>query len=626
MTQVSDGIEGKAKNGYWQRLLRVDLTHRTTRVEPIEESQLKRFIGGAGLAAEILRKEVPAKLDAYDPQNRLIFATGPFQGPAVPGGAKFSVVAVSPVTHTFGDSAAGASWGPALKDAGYDVLLVEGAADGPVCLFIDDDRVEIRDASDLWGMDTVDTVDAVRKAADDDKLSVAAIGPAGERRVAIACIAFDKHSYAGRCGMGAVMGAKNLKAIAVRGTQQAEVADPAKAKELIAKYQREIFETVKENGFRADGTPGLCEAAEALGDMPIKYWDGDVWPEGAKKLGAPNYTEVLNAKPLPCKYCPIGCHRKISISEPAEYAQATIGPEYETLGMMGTGLMIDDVKAVAMANEIANRLGVDTISVGAMIGFAMECFEKRWIDTKDTDGLELAWGDPKVLIELTRQIGRREAFGAIFADGTLPAAEKISPESVESVVHCKGLDLPAHDPRSCFSLAPSYATGTRGACHFRGPCEDVEMGGFYIPEAGITKETTTFFEKENQGMMAAKVQDLGVLTNSLVVCLFMVDGGDWSLSDVAEMFNAITGWDFSTDELMKTGERGFTAQRLINLRDGYNAKTDVLPKKMFQAAKKGMRAEKVPPLEYMLEDYYTARGWNENGEPTQETLDRLDLD
>jgi len=613
------------KNGYWQRLLRVDLTNRTTRVEPIDESELKRFIGGAGLAAEILRKEVPARLDAYDPQNRLIFATGPFQGPAVPGGAKFSVVAVSPVTHTFGDSAAGASWGPALKDAGYDVLLVEGAADRPVALHIDDDRVEICNASDLWGMDTVETVDAVRKSADDDKLSVAAIGPAGELRVAIACIAFDKHSYAGRCGMGAVMGAKNLKAIAVRGTQQVEVADPAKAKELIAKYQREIFETVKENGFRADGTPGLCEAAEALGDMPIKYWDGDVWPEGAKKLGAPNYTEVLNAKPLPCKYCPIGCHRKILITEPAEYTQATIGPEYETLGMMGSSLLIDDVKAVAMANEIANRLGVDTISVGAMIGFAMECFEKGWIDTKDTDGLELNWGDPKVLIELTRQISRREAFGAIFAEGTLPAAEKIAPESVESVVHCKGLDLPAHDPRSCFSLAPSYATGTRGACHFRGPCEDIEMGGFYIPEAGITKETTTFFEKENQGMMAAKVQDLGVLTNSLVVCLFMVDGGNWSLTDVAEMFNAITGWDFSTDELLKTGERGFTAQRLINLRDGYDAKTDVLPKKMFQAAKKGMRADKVPPLEYMLEDYYAARGWNDNGEPTQETLDRLEL-
>ena len=226
---------------------------------------------------------------------------------------------------------------------------------------------------------------------------------------------------------------------------------------------------------------------------------------------------------------------------------------------------------------------------------------------------------------MTKQICRREAFGAIFAEGTVPAAEKISAEAVESVAHCKGLDLPAHDPRSCFSLAPSYATGTRGACHFRGPCEDIEMGGFFIPEAGITKETTTYFESPGQGMMAAKVQDFGVLTNSLVVCLFMVDGGDWSLSDVTELFNAITGWDFSAGDLLTTGERGFTSQRLLNLRDGYDRKTDVLPKKMLQPAKEGMRAGKVPPLDEMLTDYYAARGWQPDGHPTSETLERLGL-
>jgi len=613
-------------NGYWQRLLRVDLSNRTTSVETIDENDLKRFIGGASLAGEILRRELPGKIDAYDETNRLIFATGPFQGPAVPGGAKFSVVAVSPVTGTFGDSAAGASWGPTLKDAGYDVLLIEGTSDGPVYLNIVDDEVEIRDAAELWGLDTSDTVDTVRRIIGDEQAAVAAIGPAGERRVAIACIAFDKHSFAGRCGMGAVMGSKNLKAVAVKGTKSVPVADPEKTKELIKRFQKEIGEEVRENGFRADGTPGLCESAEALGDMPIKYWDGDVWPEGAKKLGTPNYTEQLNAKPLPCKYCPVGCHRKISVSEPAEYAMESIGPEYETLGLMGTALMIDDPKVVAMANDIANRLGVDTISVGAMVGFAMECFEKGLLTTDDTGGMELKWGDPQVLIQLTKQISRREDFGAIFADGTLPAAKKISPEAVENVAHCKGLDIPAHDPRSCFSLAPSYATGTRGACHFRGPCEDVEMGGFYIPEAGVTKETTKFFEKDNQGMMAATCQDLGSLSNSLVVCLFMIDGGDWSLTDVTAMFNAITGWDFTPEDMMTAGQRGFTVQRLLNIRDGYDAKTDVLPKKMFQAAKEGMRAEKVPPLKEMLEDYYSFRGWNADGHPSQETLDKLGLE
>lgn len=613
-------------NGYWQRLLRVDLTERTVNVEEIQEDDLRRFIGGAGLGGEILRRELPANLDPYSPENRLIFATGAFQSLPIPGGAKFSVVSISPVTGTFGDAAAGAAWGYGLKDAGYDLLIVQGASDVPVYLMIDDDQVEIRDAGNLVGLDTFETVDALRDALEDEKFSVATIGPAGERRVATACITFDKHSFAGRCGMGAVMGAKQLKAIAVRGSKSVPVHDPEKADELLKKYRRHITETVRENGFQKHGTPGLCEDAEGFGDMPIKYWDGDVWPEGAKRLGGESYTELLDAKPLPCKYCPVGCHRRVTFQHSDGKMRTSVGPEYETLGMMGTNLMIDDPRIVAIANEIANRLGIDTISTGAMIGFAMECFEKGWVTVDQTDGMELTWGSPDVLIKLTEQIGNREGFGQIFADGTLPAAKKISQEAEESVVHVKGLDLPAHDPRACISLAPSYVTSTRGACHFRGPCEDVEMGGFTIPEVGITDETTKFFDSQNQALLAAKCQDLGSLTNSLVLCLFMVDGGDWSMSDVAAMFNAVTGWDYSTEDLLEAGERGFVSQRLINLRDGYNVETDTLPKKMFKAAKEGARTGQVPPLAEMLQDYYQIRGWNERGEPTNATLERLGLD
>ena len=419
------------------------------------------------------------------------------------------------------------------------------------------------------------------------------------------------------------MGSKGLKAIAVRGTKQAEMNDPEKAASLIKQFQQQILKTVKENEFRAHGTPGLCETAESLGDMPIKYWEQDVWPEGARKLGAPNFTEVLNAKPYPCKFCPVGCHRKIKITEPVEYAQEGIGPEYETLGMMGTNLLIDDPKVVAQGNDIANRLGIDTISAGAMVGFAMECFEKGWITVKDTDGLELNWGDPKVLFALLEQIGKKEGFGALFSEGTLGAAKKISPGAVEIVVHCKGLDFPSHDARSCISLSPTYATGTRGSCHFRGGCEDVEMGGFFIPEIGIKEGTVKFFERENQSLLAAKCQDYFALLNSLVICAFMVDGGDMTFSEVRELFNAITGWDYSIEDLMDAGERIFIVQRLINIRDGYNAGTDTLPKKMFQAAKEGFRAGKVPPFKELMEDYYNLRGWDENGEPSQETLDRL---
>jgi aldehyde:ferredoxin oxidoreductase len=302
-----------------------------------------------------------------------------------------------------------------------------------------------------------------------------------------------------------------------------------------------------------------------------------------------------------------------------------IGPEYETLGMMGTNCLIDDPKAVAKANEIANKLGIDSISSGAMVGFAMECFERGWITTQDTDGLEIKWGDPKTLIWLVEQIGKKERFGSIFCEGTLEAARKIGKGASEIVAHCKGLDLPAHDPRACISLAPTYATGTRGACHFRGGCEDVEMGGFFIPEIGITKETVKFFERENQSVLATKCQDYFALLNSLVLCAFMVDGGDMPFSGVKDLFNAITGWDYSIDDLMVAGERIFTAQRLNNIRDGYNAKTDALPKKMFKAAKEGFRAGKVPPFKELMEDYYRLRGWDEMGEPKKETLKRLDL-
>jgi aldehyde:ferredoxin oxidoreductase len=612
-------------NGYHQKMLRVDLTARKAVVESLPEEDLKKFIGGAGLGGEILRREVPAKLPAYDSRNKVIFATGPFQGPPIAGGAKFSIVGISPITGTFADTAGGADWGPALKDAGYDLLVVEGAADTPVYLQIADDQVKFEKASHLWGKDAFDTIDAIHQETGARKLSIAVIGPAGEKKVAIACVVIDKHSFAGRCGLGAVMGSKNLKAIAVRGTKKAPLHDPDRAKALMQKLSQEILEEVKKNGFREHGTPNLCVTAEGLGDMPIKYWAGDVWPEGAKRLGAPNYTEVLNAKPYPCKFCPVGCHRNIKITEPGEYALEAVGPEYETLGMMGTNLLIDDPKAVSMANDLANRLGIDTISAGAMVGFAMECSDRGWITVRDTDGIEMKWGNPQALIALVKQIGNREGFGALFAEGTLRAAQKIGRGAEEIVVHCKGLDLPAHDPRACISLAPTYATGTRGACHFRGGCEDVEMGGFYIPEIGIQQGVVKFFERENQAMLAVKCQDFFALLNSLVLCAFMPDGGAMPFSGMSDLFNAITGWDYSCQDLITAGERIFTVQRLINIRDGYNGKTDDLPKKMFQPAREGFRAGKTPPLKELLADYYRARQWDENGEPTEQTLKKLGL-
>ncbi|KKL80556.1 hypothetical protein LCGC14_2003600, partial [marine sediment metagenome] len=493
--------------GYWNKILRIDLANRKITKEEIDEDAYRLFVGGAGIGAKILWEEVSPEVDAFDADNKLIFAGGPFQGHPVPGSAKFSIISKSPLTNTYADSAAGARWGPLFKRAGYDVLIIQGKSENPVYIYIEDAEVKIRDARDVWGMDSYQAVDEIRKEIGDARASVATIGQAGEKLVKIACIVVDKHSFAGRCGLGAVMGSKNLKAVVVKGSKKVPVSNLSQLKNYNHKYFKEINKASIESELRPHGTPVLCITAEGFGDMPIKYWTEDTWPEGAKKIGAPNYTEVLSAKPYPCLYCPIGCHRNIEIQSPEKYKLKGIGPEYETLGMLGTNLLIDDVKAISIANDLCNRLGMDTISAGACIGLAMECYEKGIITKRDTAGMELKWGDADVLIELVKQIGNRVGFASIFSEGTVEAAKKLGKNALELVVQVKGLDFPAHDARACWGLVPSYVTGTRGACHLRGVEEDAEMSGFYIPEIGVTEEHAKFFNPEGKAHLAVKMQD-----------------------------------------------------------------------------------------------------------------------
>ncbi len=613
--------------GYWNKILRVDLSTRQITREEMDDETCKLFLGGAGIGAKVLWDEVPPEVEPLDAQNRLIFSVGPLQGHPVPGSAKFCITAKSPLTNTYGDSAAGASWGVLLKKAGYDALVVQGKAENPVYICVNNDEVQIRDARNLWGMDAYQTVDRVREEMKDPRTGVATIGPAGEKLVKIACVVVDKHSFAGRCGLGAVMGSKNLKAVAVKGSKEVPVANLAELKQLNRQYAQELHKGGIESELRTHGTPGLPTIAEGFGDMPIKYWTGDTWPEGAEKIGAPNYTEFLSAKPYPCLYCPIGCHRniKVQLDEPTKRMLTGAGPEYETLGLFGTNLMIGDLTAISLANDIANRLGIDTISAGACVGLAMECYEKGIIGKNDTGGKELRWGDANVLINLVEQIGNKEGFGAIFAGGTVAAAREMGKGAPELVVHVKGLDFPSHDPRACWGLAPTYATGTRGACHMRGVEEDVEMAGFYIPEIGVTEEKAEFFNPQGKAFLAAKMQDYTALLNSMVLCTFMPDGGGLSLTSLLTIFNTITGWNWDVQNAMLCGERIFTLQRLINLRDGYTRKDEILPAKMHVPAQKGFRAGKIPPLNELLQEFYELRQWNQDGRPAKEKLQGLGL-
>jgi len=610
-------------NGCWNKILRVDLSQGTVKEESINETVYKLFIGGAGLSSFFLYNEVNQKTQALSPENEIIFSTGPFQSTKLPGSAKWCIAAKSPITGTYADSHCGADWGVKFRSAGYDALIVQGKAKEPVYIWIRDGEAEIRDARDFWGLDTYETIGALKKDLNEPKASVATIGPAGEKLVYIACVCVDKHSFAGRCGLGAVMGSKNLKAVCVHGTKKAPIFNSDEVNSLTKKFMKKVSKFAEE--FRTHGTPSGLLTYHEFGDMPIKYWTGDVWKEGAEKLGAPAYTETLNARPYPCIYCPIGCHRYIKVDKPNKYAMEGPGPHYETLAMLGAVCLVDDPKAVAKAGEICNRLGLDTISTGASIGLAMELFDRGLLSTEETGGLKLEWGKEDVLIELTKQIGLKEGFGATFAEGTLKAAQKIGKNAPEIVVHVRGLDFPAHDPRACFSLAINYATCPRGACHERGMPEDIECGVFTLPELGY-KTQTKFFEPEGKPELAMKLQDFATLLNSLVICNFMIDGGGITLTDTLTWFNAITGWKWSIKDFIKTGERIFNLQRMINIRDGKGGSYDKLPKRMFEPAKEGFRKGQTPPFDSMLKEYYQLRGWNKNGEPSERKLMELELD
>lgn len=609
-------------NGYWGRVVRVNLSEGTIKEETVSEDIWEKVLGGAGYGAKVLHDEVGEEIGGLDPENRIIFGVGPFQATQQTGAAKFCIVAKSPLTGIFGETAAGAGWGIELKRAGYDAIVVEGKSKKPVYLWINNGKAEIKDGGGVWGKDSYAASDEILMEVGDPKSSIACIGQAGEKQVAIACVVVDKHSFGGRCGLGAVMGSKNLKAIVVRGTQSTPVHDPERLSELNKEVGKKIFDGTKD-WLRAHGTPFVEVGCEELGDTPIKYWSGDVWTEGAKKLGAPTYTNVLNAKPWPCKFCVVGCHRHVQIEAPSEYATEGAGPEYETLGMLGNCCLMDDLEALAKMNEWCNRYGIDTISTGAFIGFAMDCFEKGILKEKDTEGLTLRWGDKEVMFQLIHKIGKREGFGELFSRGIIPAANAFGKQASELAMHVKGLDMPAHDPRAFFSLAINYATGSAGGHHERGNPQVASLG-FPLPEAGIT-ETVDRFQMDNSEFVAAKYQDYGALTNSLCHCKFMLFGG-MTLTDLLNTLNAVTGWNWTMQQFLRTGERIFTLQRVVNVKYGINRKDDILPMKIFEPAKEGSRAGKIPvPFEPALDRYYELRGWDDQGIPKKEKLKELQI-
>ena len=605
--------------GYWKKLLRINLTNETSAVDEIDEESLKLLIGGAALGAKILLEEVPGKTDPLSIENKLIFALGFMQAANYPGNAKWSVITKSPLTGTFLDSAGTGAWAPQLKKAGYDVLVIEGKAKKPVYLFINDDIVEFRDAGHIWGLDSTETSLEIKKELGNNKINALNIGQAGEILNPIACITCDGHSFAGRGGSGAVMGSKNLKAIAVWGTKQTPLANEEKAKQLAKDLMITLHETAKGGG----GTPDVMVPLEKLGDVPIRYWRGDVWHSGAKMIGTPRYTEFLNVKPLPCQNCPVGCHRHIDIKLEDGSKLEGNGPEYETLGMLGSGLMIDDLTAISLANDMINRAGADTISVGSFVGFIIECYESGYL-TADEIGMVPKWGDKETLLFLTDKVLKLEGIGSMFRKGLRGAVEIVGQESAGIAAEVKNLDMPAHDSRAVYGLAVNYATSPRGACHERGNPQASALGLFY-PDCDMEAPPERF-DVDQAGYCAYIYQNTSMLFNNLTICKFMINNGGLTISDITLEYEYATGIKLSTLELLKTAERGMALQRLVNVRDGITRKDDTLPPKMLQHSVIGGRAGKAPiAFEKMLDDYYKLRGWDSDGIPTKESLISLDL-
>jgi aldehyde:ferredoxin oxidoreductase len=525
------------------------------------------------------------------------------------------------LTGLWGESDCGGAWGWELKAAGYDVLVVTGQAAAPVYLWIDDDLVEVRDAGHLWGLDCYE-IEARVRAETSARAQVGSIGPAGEALVLLASVMYDgSHGRAaGRCGLGAVMGSKRLKAMAVCGSRRVGVADDA----ALTSSLRELVPMIRKGTTRMHdyGTLGGLETIHSLGDLPIQNWRLGEWTEGVRATSGPRLAETIGVGRYACKGCMVGCGREVRIAAGPYAGVDGAGPEYETAAAFGSLCLNDNLESIAAANEACNRLGLDTISAGAAIAFAMECREKGLIS--DTDGLDLSWGNAATVVELCRRMGRRQGrLGDLLGKGVKRAAEELGGLAPEYAIHVKGLELPMHDPRAYFGMAASYATSPRGACHLAGlthPYERVTR----LVEAGFP-EPPDRFSVDRKGELAAATQDLMCLFDSLKLCKFAVFGGA-TPTHLLTWLNAVTGWDMDMAEFLQAGERISNLKRMFNVRLGATRKDDTLPPRILTLKRGGVGApDSLPPLGRMLAGYYQHRGWDEFGVPTQDKLAQLGL-
>jgi len=607
--------------GFNGKLLIVDLNNKKISEESLDQNIAENFLGGAGYACRYLYERISKETDPLSPDNILIFMTGPFCGSNVPTSGRFSISSKSPYTGIWGEAVCGGFFGPELRKAGYDGIIIKGASDSPVYLEITDGKAEIKDASSLWGKGIYEASRLLKEKSGSDLTRVACIGQAGESLVKYATIASEEKA-AGRTGMGAVMGSKKLKAISIRASKRSyDPARPDEFKEAVKKTTEQIMSSFATQMFGMLGTSGGVDKWNAEGELPIKYWTLGTW-DGAYNISGATASEKIFSKSYPCFSCPIGCAKKAIINEGEYKTDHEIeAAEYETVASFGSMILNENLESIQRANYLCNDIGIDTISGGSTIAFIYYLFNNGKIKSADIDGLEPKWGDIKPALEMIKKIGIREGIGDVLAEGSDTVGKKFN-ISQDEIATAYGMEIPYHDLRRCYGNAIAYGIATtRGPCHTS--CDPYyALLGLPFEEYGIDLNVDTYSDGKDMAILSAKLQDYRSIYNSLVMCSF----ANPPPSLIVEMLNAATGLNFDMEKFKQLGERIYMIKRLFNLKMGITPEDDKLPKILLNPVNEGGSAGKSPNFEKLKQAYYKYRTFDfTTGYPDQAKLKDLGL-
>ena len=605
--------------GYAGKILSIDLSTGKTHTEILKEETAKKYIGGIGLGMRLLLDNSKPGIDALSPENPLILATGPLSGTIAPtGGNGHAFVSKSPLTNGLGEAKAHGFFGSELKRAGYDAVIFENRAEKPVYVWIDDEYVQLMDAKHLWGKSPQETEDIIKEDLGDYYIRVAAIGLGGEKLSRIACIMNEKSRAAGRTGMGAVMGSKNLKAIAVRGTRDVAVAKPDEFIEFV-KMIHERMKGPAASKYRTLGTPQNILVHNSLGALPTRNFTNAVF-EGAEKVSGEYLNEHFVAKIIGCSSCAMRCEH-IAVVPEGPYKGTMARMEYEPMWAFGPHCGVDKMDAIIKAIELCNYYGLDNLSTGNAVGFAMDCYEHGILTKGDTGGVDLRFGNAEAMVDLVNKIGKREGLGDILADGVKRAAEKIDKGADKYANHIKGLEMTGYDIRGLKTAAIGYAVSFRGADHNRHGAYGVDLKG----------TVDRFKVEKGRSKFVIPIEDLYAIIDSLIVCKFSRGVYYKEFEDLARYYTLATGIEMTPEELRTAGERINNLGRLFNIREGFTRKDDSLPPKVMSTpipdntVSKGSYITQ-QELDFMLDDYYAHRAWTKEGVPTLEKLKELGLE